>query len=566
MTSTLYASYAGGVNAVSDSPRLIGEQQLKMLVNGTVRNGFIAPRPALKFQRLKWRDTRSQVLWKTGINQGMAFYDSPEGPALVFAFDGEIQFLSLQTMEIRRLVVAEDDPAKSHFSKDREFVYFCQRGKYMVNQDGTSRPLILEGTRPFYQPVQSGKFLAGTIMAEGWGRVALASHDRKRIYFSDHELDPLGNLSFVEGSAYYPNARYFQVPEALGRLVALRFSPSLNGTKRFGPLLAFCERGIMAYDVSIDRSSWLTSDIAAMMHPDLGACSHRAVTSRGANVIFSDHNGRIQSLSGAISEAQDNTLEPIDSNVWPAYRGKSDLRFRTAVTFDDRTLTTVLPERVKRSDGRLQVRHRAMVVYQHDPAQPISPVWDGLWDGIKPVTMTAGTFEGAEFCYILAHDENGHSLYQLTKEPGDDQMAAGPKKVTMTAALRPTDADAPFQLKPFKSGAIRLSGIRGKVDIQAWQKLDRQEVQSWFSHNEDSPACMDLGCVLKPQPLGIKTRIGLPALATDCREVGMIFSVTGQATIEEVGIDFGEPKSVSAQPDTACSNSTPKCPPNLFTH
>lgn len=93
MTSTLYASYAGGVNAVSDSPRLIGEQQLKMLVNGTVRNGFIAPRPAMKFQRLKWRDTRSQVLWSTGVNQGMAFYDSPEGPEMVFAFDGEILLL-----------------------------------------------------------------------------------------------------------------------------------------------------------------------------------------------------------------------------------------------------------------------------------------------------------------------------------------------------------------------------------------------------------------------------------------------------------------------------------------
>lgn len=568
MASAFYASYAGGVNAAVASPRLMAENQLRQLVNGTVRTGFAAPRPSFLWKPLKWLDLRAQILWTTGVCQGMAFCDSPDGEALVFAFDGKILFLDLASMEVRHLTVETRDENEAQFNSRLPFIYFCQRGRYMVVQDGTSRPLILDGRRAFYQSLTSAKVPTGTMMADGWGRMALVSHDRRRIYFSNHELDPLGPLAFTEGTSYFLNARYFEVPRHMGRIVALHFSPSLNGSKRFGPLVAMCERGTMAYDVSIPRSSWLTQDIASMVLPSLGACSHMAVTSRGANLLFSDHNGRIQSMAGAVAEQQDNTLEPIDSNIWPLCRGTTDLAYRSAVTFDDRTLTTVHPQRVKRADGRLQIRHRALAVLQHDPAVPISPVWDGLWTGIHPVFMATGSVKGSPRCFALSLDDDGkHRLYEVgTKTDSGDLTESGREAVSMMASLKATDLELPFATKSFQGAAARLSGVRGSVKVRAWWEQDRKPAKHWFTHTETGPSCMALGCSMIDSTPSNRIRLSLPSPGVDFYEAGMTFQITGQATLEEVALDSIDGKASSKTSDVVCAAKEDDCPPNPFLH
>ncbi|SKA85013.1 hypothetical protein SAMN02745166_01086 [Prosthecobacter debontii] len=577
MPAALYASYAGGMNAAAENPRNLRTEQLRLLVNGTVRTGWAAPRPPFKAREMLWMDVRAQSLWETGVCQGVGVFNSTFGSCLVFAFDGRLLRLDLETMRISHVYPEGTDSSKPLFNPKLPFVFFEQRAGWLVVQDGTSRPVLVNQTAILQQPIEVGMMRTGTLMADGWGRLAVADHGRRRIYFSDHEFDPSsGPLAFTEANAYFKNARFFEVPATLGRIMAMAFGPALNGNDDKGALLVFCESGTRAYNVSIPRDQWITSDIGATILPKVGACAHRAVVARGNDVIFSDHNGRIQSMASAISRQQDARIDPIDAEVWDLYRTEdATLRaHRYAVEFDDRVLTTVQPERIRRFDGRHHVRHRGLVVLQNDAVIPVEPVWDGLWTGVFPVCMATARVGGRPRCFILSFDsDHRHRLYELGVEIGHD-LAPAPKATPMIASLRPTDLDNPFRSKPIAGVSMRLGDARGLVKIKGWWQVDRGATQTWFNHSLQSPACLGFSdCGIQLPAPSQSARINLPRPEhPDFFEASPIFEITGLATLQEVAIETGEPKSDPNTPNvTGCSDPEPlaadyTCRMDLFSY
>ena len=577
MPGTFYASYAGGMNATKN-PRLLAEGQLRLLVNGTVRDGWAAPRPPFMMREMIWQDERAQSLWENGVCQGGGVFQTAHGASIIFCFDGRLLRLNLERMECGHVFPEGSDYTQPLFNPRLPFAYLQQRGGWMVAQDGTSRPVLVGDTAVIRQKRKSGMMRTGTLMADGWGRLAVADHSRRRIYFSDHEFDPNSDaLSFTEENAYFKNARYFEVPATLGRIVAMQFGPSLNGNDDKGPLLVFCEMGTRAYNVSVPRDQWISTDISATILPKVGACAHQAVVARGNDVVFSDHAGRIQSLASAISRQQDARIDPIDAAVWPLYRDEDPAgrRYRCAVEFDNRVLVSVQPERMPLPDGRARYRHRGIMALQGDPAVPIDPVWDGLWTGIFPVWMgTAILGGGRQACFILSLDSDGrHRLYELGTQPGYD-AAPEFKAPPMLASLRPTDMELPFRSKPWEGAAMRLGDERGPVTVRGWWQHNRVIPAAWFTHQEITPACIDFsGESIRFAADSARPRLNLPRPpAADFYEAGMIFEVTGQATLQEVVLESGEPKSDPNTPNVASCDSpsrTPAqftCPPDPFAY
>lgn len=569
-TPAIFQSFALGVNA-SRNPRLLQDGEVAMLVNGTVSSGHAAPRPPFIQHESAALDHKSSVTLARGIVQGMAFYADERGDALIIAADGYLFRQDLGAPDLQNI------GGTRYFSRHSTQVYLCQRGPYMLAQDGISPPVVIhhktatQGTHP------TRSIPCGTLMADGWGRLAVASPDRRRIYFSNHSSDPnLASgvstlpagidrwLANTEDTAYFKNARYFGIPASSGRIVGMTFTPSLNGDGDLGPLAVFCERSTWLYNTRVAREDWGTQDIASNPLPHIGACSANGVVVRGNDVIFSDQSGRIQQMRIAVRRNDDARLREHDANVKALLAADHNTHINRRLSLHLRSRYTLIsrsPEVVHLDDGRYTVRHRSLLALNESPAVEADPVWDGIWTGIHPVAMCAAPYQGKDTAFFISLDSDGvNRIYRLGDSAGPDRRASTVSHQPMLTITRADVCGEPFKPKNFTSGAIRIGAARGTVKMQgAWVKDGLPPVR-WFTDNHDIPAALNT-CSGFPSSQDIP-RITVPTPPdgsfTDC---ALAITITGQARLEECAIDAAS-TGPPAQHSTNECGTTPHCPIN----
>lgn len=562
MPAYVWPSYAGGMNAAADCPRNRREDELALLVNGTVRSGWAAHRPPFKRQQIGWLSQTAQRAFERGVFQGAGVYDSPRGPRLLFAFDGWLMAYDPAAATMRRL-------GTRPFSRHSPHVWFAQRGIHAVAQDGVSAPVVITGDTAEQGTHPTRGVPTGCMMAEGHGRLVVVSPCRTRLYIGNHEADPNADaLEFTEDTAYYKNTRFFAIPRSMGRIMAIAFAPALNGDADLGPLMVLCERAVRAFDISIPREQWAEVDISTTPLPTIGACSSHAVITRGNDVLFSDHEGRIQSVRMAVARNEDARVLPIDRAVWPLYAGehKTHLDRRWALRFDDRCLVTVQPLRVARDNGRWSVCHQGLAVLQEEPAGPLFPVWDGLWTGILPVCLLRTT----DRAFAVSLDSDGfHRLYEIGTGSGHDEGAA-PRRIPMLAALGGRDLGQPFQIKPFDGLAFRLGNVSGRASLRGWWQNDRATPKPWFRAEDAAADCLTTttdGTLIDPLPQS-RARITPPSPPeATFFEAAPWLEIAGLADLQEVALETGEPKPAPNKRNTTCdlplsAIAAADCPPN----
>jgi hypothetical protein len=497
----------------------------------------------------------------------MGTYTTDDGPMLAIAANGRLFLLDIDGGTLRQVGTAQ------YFHRARR-VAICQRGPYLIAQDGHNPPVVVRGHVATQGTDPRRGVPTGSLMAEGWGRLAITSPDRTRIYFSNHIADQAGNLpagtrpelAFTEDTAYFKNLRYFAVPRSSGRIVAMVFTPSLNGDGDLGPLAVFCERSTWLYNTRVPREQWGESDIASNPLPHTGASAAECIAVRGNDVIFSDHAGRIQQLRIAVRRNDDARLKIHDANVWPLIAGEQHLDKRLALHLPGRhTLIAHRPEVIRRSDGLLAYRCRSILAINESPAMEVDPVWDGEWTGIHPVAMTTAMHDGQLTAFILSLDSDGiNRLYRLGNHPGSDHGPSGPIRQPVTVTTRADFMEQPFRPKQYAGAGIRLGQCRGKVDLMGDFLSDGQR-RPWFHDSHIFPA--DLTSHGWPQPGGVP-RITPPS-PQDGSFIDCALSITfrGQASLEEMSVDAqplgaalnnttsGECKTIDHCPDYQCPPS-----------
>jgi hypothetical protein len=553
-----FTTLAGGMHLAGDNPHVTGADQAEVLVNATVRHGWAEPRPRFRQLQILWTHRLAQQSFEGGIIQGSARYESNEGPRIVFAADGRLISFNPDTREAHLLT---PDGVTRPFLQNIPFIHLQQRGKWLIAQDGLNPPVIVEGDNARFDRDPFSGIPVGAMMADGWHRLIVVAPDRERIFLSDHELDPSTTpLSFTDGAEYYLNARYFRVPRELGKIVSVAFAPSFNFQDDLGPLVVFCERGTRTYSIQYPREEWIQRDISSTMLPTIGACAHGAVVSRGNDMIFSDHNGRIQTFKAAISRRESVRIGHIDQPVHELYERENAAlrRWRRAERFDDRILTTVWPERVRRPGG-FSVRHRGFVVMEEDFLSDRPFVWAGLWTGVYPVAINVVGHQKSpnhspeERCFVTSLDDDGiNRIYELDREAGPDLMPA-PRRVPMWVVPRWMDWKSVFDQKRYLSASVQLGPIRGRVTVKGmWQTSDRR-AQQWFTHEDAGPKCFQLCPGIKPLFAPGRPRLNLPAIPTKDAffRARPILQVLGQTSIREVAFHT-EMLSASHSNDTRC--------------
>lgn len=554
-----WINFSGGMRLAGGARAAVGDDQAEILVNATVRHGRAEPRPAWRRLSYGFDSQRGQVAFERGVIQASAFYDSPQGGRWVYIADGHI--LSFDPVE-RMVRLISPSKRRPPFHRLAKFAYLQQRGRWMVAQDGISPPVIIEGDSSRVNEDAYSGIPTGTMMADGWHRLVVASPDRQRLYISDHEYDPESHPLKFTDDEYFKNARYIEVPRSLGAIVAVTFAPSFNNQDDWGPLLVFCERGTRAYQLQVPREAWLEQDISATLLPTVGACAHGAIVARGNDVLFSDHEGRIQTFKQALTTRDDVRLRPADQAVWGLYRDEHSVyrRWRKAVRFDGRILTTVWPEPVKMGGGRLGVRHRGLVVMEEDHLSERAFVWAGLWTGIYPVAIDTGGVRDfpeqspVERCIAVSNDPDGaNRLYELGKASGPDLMPE-PRRVPMWVVPRWLDWETPFRRKRIEAGALQLGDLRGRVSIQGWWQTSDGQPKEWFRHEDAAPDCLIFaGCRIIDPSIAGRPKVNPPAPPdrTEFFRARPWFRVLGNAAIEE-GIFSAGVSTAKTGADVTC--------------
>ncbi len=553
----VFQHYAQGVNA-SAHPRLLPDGTLAILTNGSVTSGFCAPRPPFIQHQLALLDSSSTKRFGKGVVQGAGLYLSERGPCIILAADGYLFRFDLTADTLERI-------GNKVFSRFSERVNFCQRGPYFIAQDGISPPVVIrhkavtQGTHP------TRSVPCGTLMAEGWGRLAVASPCRTKIYFSNHIADPgtdnngrdtdaiAKELLFTEDTSYFKNTRFFRIPQSSGKIIGMTFTPSLNGDGDLGPLAVFCEKSVWLYNTRVARESWGEQDIASNPLPKIGACSPDSLIVRGNDILFSDSTGRIQQMRIAVRRNDDARLKAYDANVWPLIEGDHDTHIhrRLAAHLPERhTLIAVHPEVIHRDDGRTTIRHKALLALNENPViEGAQAIWDGEWTGVHPVAMIVAPWRGRETLFIVSLDSDGtNRIYRLGSEPGPDQANGRSCHQPMTAVTRADTSAEPFKPKSYKSGGIKIGNVSGNVKITgAWIK-DGQPPLPWFTDNHRIPSDFD-GAFSPPQDLPRLTPPVTPG--GSFTDAAVAITIRGQARLEDIVIE------TSALPITQSNNVNP---------
>lgn len=590
-------SYAGGVNASDRHPREVREDQLALGVNGTVRDGYFCVRPSFEALPPQYYNGRIEHLVTGGKAQGGKFYPYSGGAYVVFVVNGEILGLDPTTGEIFSV------SGRKVFSERVPFCYFEVKDDRCIVQDGISTPRIVEGRDSRVSLLDIGEVPVGALMVDGWYRIALGSRRGKSIRFSDHEMDPTSDPLYFreEDDLYLFNGRQFGMASKGGSLVGMAYSPYLDSDTGTGPLIAFKQFETVAYDVSVPRSQWASSDISRTILPQIGACSHRAIVPREADLIFSDQRGRIRSLSSARRDASHPHVVALDRAIYPLYRNETaHLRqFRSAVEFDDRILVTVLPRTCSvQGPGNLKnVAHDAIAVLENDISlgreRSNEPVWAGLWTGIHPLWMVSGQFgqgeseSGEELCVVMSRDSDGRNrFYRISKETtGYDQAPVASsnnvrrKQIESIAALRWMDFERTLVQKEVDRAAVMLSGLGRKVEVRASYRTDGRDVEiPWDKVNLSAGKNLDLSNLsesadqvlapwnLRAIPEDDKGPRGDPTFRF--KRFQMILRMKGKACVEEVAINAkaseGDYRPPVIDDETTPADYNPKL--NLFTY
>lgn len=567
---------SGGMFSSGDNPHLTGPDQADALVNATVRRGWAEPRPRFKRVDVVWEDRLAQQAFENGAVQGAARYDSDEGPRVVYAADGRL--ISFDPVAGTAALLRPGGVTRP-FLQSAPFVYLQQRGRWLVAQDGLNTPVIVEGNAARFDTDPFGGIPVGTMMADGWNRLVVVAPDRERIYLSDHDMDPSSTpLSFTDGARYFLNARFFQVPREIGRIVGVGFAPAFNFQDDLGPLVVFCERGTRAYSIQYPREEWIQRDISSTMLPTIGGCSHGGIVSRGNDMVFSDHNGRIQTFKVAISRRESVRIQPIDRGVHDVYAREDAAlrRWRKAERFDDRMLSTVWPERVRRPYG-FAVRHRGFIVLEEDTASERPFVWAGVWTGVKPVEITVVQVQQSSYqspeerCFIVSLDDDGaNRIYELDREQGDDLMPA-PRRVPMTVFSRWMDWKTVFDPKRFLGASVHLGPIKGRVTVRGWWQTSGESPSDWFVHHDAGPGCIQPGCDgIGTLDAPSRPRLNLPAPPSPNAffRARPILRISGRSSLREAAF-HAETQSIGQGTGTSCVepgsvSATRSCGPGIW--
>jgi len=475
-----FVALQGGMNGGTISNR-VPPSQYAMGVNITCRNGLISTRPPFIEIELESEIEGAVQNIQTGKFQGMTSYEYEGTSYIVFAVNGSVYLIDPVTETITDVTAV---PGTFLETEDR--LHFCQCERYMVVQDGTNIPLIIEGTASRKaDQVGSDEVPTGTVMAYCHGRLFVKTDFNRILAGNIHKPNTVTDVLVFTETDYLAGGGGLYTPADIGQIIAMTWAQAYGEATGQGPLMVMCERGIASFNVSVPRLQWQDLPIMRIEPSGNGCASELCVVKMNEDLLFMSWAGIQDFALLNVEVASAHRVTNLNTEVLPFVKmeTRSLRQFSHGVKFDDRLLYTSIGEEVTalNTEGSevTDYRFRGLIALDFAPINGIAslgetrrPAYDGIWTGVHPMGLAVGIFEHDERCYVMGKDNDGiNHLYELMKEQGDDKGNIQIECKLYTRGMYYIDytgehpQPVPYHMKRMIDGFLWINSFEGDVDF-----------------------------------------------------------------------------------------------------
>jgi len=475
-----FTSLVGGMNSGVKNTD-IQHNQFARGINITCRDGEIGTRPPFLEIELESEVEGAVEKIQRGKFQGMYTYQYGTDTYIAFAISG-----SVYIMDPVAGTIADATAVPGLMSETVDRMHFCQAEQYLVVQDGTNGPMIVEGpaaSRKAVQAAPDSEVPTGTIMAYCHGRLFIKTTDRGFIAGDINKPNSATDVLRFRETEYLAGGGAFFTPANLGNITAMTWAQAYGTATGQGPLVVMCEWGWCSYAVYHPRLDW--QDVSIMkIEGGTGCATEYGVTRMNEDLLFVGWNG-LEDMALISSEAA-TAHRMTNLNTEVEYFAETEVsyrRFSCAARFDNRLLYTAIGETVDAEDNSGDpiddYRYAGLVALDFIPRDGISslgktklPAYDGLWTGVHPMGLASGIFNYDEHCYVLGKDDDGvNHLYRLMKEQGHDKETIPIECALYTRGMPFVDYESdnprpiPYMEKKLYDGHLWISESQEELDI-----------------------------------------------------------------------------------------------------
>lgn len=369
---------------------------------------------------------RADVRYKNGIFQGAIGYSPHRGDDAIMAMiAGRLYKIvpGVNDAKVTEIVLPERNP------DTRTLAYMVQADKWLIIQDGQSRPILYDGNNARRSIISSDptktEVPAGSIMTYGMGRIVVVVNDRDvafgDLYGSHEGEDPADSLVLFTERNFLTGGFDAAIPFQQGIATGAAFFPQLDTSTGNGQLLVFSERGASAFFLSLPRELWQTSQFQILSLLTTGLRGHRTISVVNEDLWFRAEDG-YRSYRQARSEPSGWAHIPLSTNVRQFLDSDtaSLLKYGSSIYFDNRIIGTCSPAW---NQGR--PFHNGLVVVDFDIISSFGvkfrPAWDGHWSKMRILQLVTGRFKGITRAFIFGlDDQNNNQLYEISLDDKDD--------------------------------------------------------------------------------------------------------------------------------------------------
>ncbi len=478
--------------ASDKNPNGLKRSQLAWLINGTVRDGGISPRPS-------W-NLLFPVHPGTALYQGGEMYDPQDGsdPYLVVSIGGLIYAVSAITGAVTLLTTAglENPPAV-------EQAYFLQAERFLIIQagDGVTLPLFWDGAT-----LRRSNGITGSLVGPNINEIPAATamdYFMGRVWYAQGRNYSAGDIVYgPSGTAAYDlqdsllkvtenplcfGGDGFTPPGGTGNIRALKHNANLDAALGEGKLFIFTRKAVFSLSVPVTRNNWIAATSAnqplqTVIQLVNGAVGERSIVPVNGDLFYCSLEPGIRSLFSALRYFTQWGNREISANERRIlqYADRALLHGVSGITFDNRLLMGTLPKLLPQG-----IVSQAIVPMDFIPISSFgsdaSPNWEGMWEGLDHLQLFTGNFGGRERAFSLnvSREDSTINLWEISKEGRFDTNKTGENRITMQT-----------EFPAFTWGRENL--LKKCVTIEIWVDRVYGEVVFTMEWRPDSDPCWQM--------------------------------------------------------------------------
>lgn len=390
----------------------------------------------------------SEYIYRHGKFQCALAYSPHYGDDCIMAVIGGRLFKivpDLKTANVTEVVCGTENPPALRNPENLPIAYMVQADKWLVVQDGTSKPMLYDGSNcrraTSVLDREKSEVPVGTIMAYGMGRICVVVNKRDVAFgdlYGSHDLpDAADSIPFFTERNFIAEGFDAAIPFQQGIATGMAFFPQLDTSTGNGQLLVFAERGAASFFLSLPREVWKTSSFQILALLTTGMRGHRAIAPVNEDLWFRADDG-VRNYRQARSESTGYAHIPVSTELKQYLDNDTQwlLQYGSVIYFDNRVLATISPARntcrldnddaFVFSDNRPHFNGMAVVDFDILSSFGVDsrPAWEGRWNfpnKIRVLQLLTGQFKGISRAFAFCLDENDQTqLFEISKSDVND--------------------------------------------------------------------------------------------------------------------------------------------------